>query len=216
MKLPQCFLNVCLFFLAINANAQDFKVIEETKDYILKEVDSAYYYSHGLPPKDDFIIDTTKIKKVNGVLKLPLDNGKEVVFTNNLDNPDIDYQQYMYLGYDKDIKYFLVIQKLVNIRHLLVNQKNGIIDTSLFDSFIFSPSKLFYAYFSAEYITSYFELVFFKNINTGNVIKIKLNNEAYDQILWKDDFSFMFYSKFYDRIIKEWIIKKYYLLQIKQ
>ena len=46
-------------FLGINSiYAQNFKVIEETKDYILKVADSVYYYSHGLPPKEDFVGDT--------------------------------------------------------------------------------------------------------------------------------------------------------------
>ena len=54
------FLN--LWLLAFIGNAQDFKVIEETKDYILTECDRAFYYSYGLPPKDDFVLDKNHYK----------------------------------------------------------------------------------------------------------------------------------------------------------
>jgi hypothetical protein len=70
------FLFLSLNLLVLNGNAQDFKVIEETRDYILKECDSGYYYTYGLPMKDDFVIDTTVIHKKKKQCKLPLNNGK--------------------------------------------------------------------------------------------------------------------------------------------
>src|ERR1039458_6209663 len=135
MNRMRYFLFLTLNFLALMVNAQDFKVIEETKDYILKECDSVYYYSHGLPPKDDFVIDTTKIHKVNGVLKLPMDNGKEMVFKDGVADR---WENGKYAGpkdlldeyYSKNLKMYAIIQYESCVPIYLINQQNNEIDTA--------------------------------------------------------------------------------------
>ena len=98
MKPLRYILFLSLLQSASIANAQDFKVIKDTTDYILKEVDSIYYYTHGIEPKNDFVIDTTKIHKVKGVIRLPIDNGKEVVFRDEEESDTIPFRYNIYLG----------------------------------------------------------------------------------------------------------------------
>lgn len=193
----------------VNLSAQNFKVIEETKDYILKECDSAYYYSHGLPPKDDFVIDTTKIHKVNGILKLPLDNGKEVVFR---DTSSI----YSYHGENKKKGYYLLdgMQRNHKIFYYLIDNKNGIIDSLECNMPLFSPT-IFYAYNINCYKTTR-ENLFFKNTKSNMKISLRLDGVNPYGLKWIDDFSFEFYTWNNANYIMNYPIDKYYLVQIKQ
>src|ERR1035438_5599323 len=93
-------------------NAQDFKVIKDTKDYILKEVDSVYYYTHGIEPKNDFVIDTTKIHKVNGVLKLPLDNGQIFKLKDIINKKNSNFSFYNYIGYNSRLNIYLAWEQI--------------------------------------------------------------------------------------------------------
>jgi hypothetical protein len=48
MRLPNILLSVAVILAASLANAQQFKVIKETVDYKMMEVDSGYFFSHGI------------------------------------------------------------------------------------------------------------------------------------------------------------------------
>ena len=198
-----------LFSVAFGVHAQDFKVIKETKDYILKECDSAYYYTHGLPPKDDFVIDTTKIHKVNGVLKLPLDNGKEVVFRD-------ENTIYSYHGENKKQGYYLL--DAMGLKHInfyyLIDKKNGMIDSLECNMPIFSPT-IFYAY-NIDCYKKIGANLFFKNIKSNKKICLNLAGGAPFGIKWIDDFSFELYTWNNTNYIYNYPKDKYYLVQIKQ
>ena len=223
MKLPQCFLNVCLLFLAITANAQYFNVIEETKDYILKECDSAYYYTHGIEPKDDFIIDTTKIKKVNGVLKLPLDNGKELIFRDTIVDKNPDLFRNHYKGEDQKNGYYLMGQYYSNEHYelYLIDKKNGTKE-HIENAPNYSPSSIYFVYCLHFESLSAVEIII-KNINSKKWFNLKLDYyigncwNSTNQFKWLSDNIFVFNTEF--SINKEGRIigsKKYYVVKIKQ
>ncbi len=202
--------------MAFNGNAQNFKVIEETKDYILKECDSGYYYSHGLPPKDDFVIDTTKIHKVNGVLKLPLDNGKEVVFRDEGNEPNYMIRKNSYGGKNRKWNYFLVNSNFYDEGgfSLLINSKNGATDT-VFDKPVFSPNAIHYGYDYSSYMGGDI-YVCYKNLNQNKAYKILMEDLAPMNIKWLNDYSFIFIGNLPDFMVTKYKHKKYYLVQIKQ
>ena len=188
------FLFFSLNLLAFISNAQDFKVIEETKDYILKECDSVYYYTHGLPPKDDFVIDTTKINKINGVLKLPLDNGKEVVFKNRI-TERWDSGKYKGLGdlleeyYSKNLNMYAIFQYESCLPIYLINKQNGDIDTVSCKIPIFSPTNLYYFYCACCCkASSNQKNIFFKKVISRKKIGLDFYGSYPDYFNWVDDF----------------------------
>ena len=202
-------LAISLLLLTISHQLSAQTVIEETKDYILKECDSVYYYSHGLPPKDDFVLDTTKIHKVNGVLKLPLDNGKEVVF-RDIWNKKIEVNEYLYRGINKSLGYYLV-EGIIGEweENYLINTKNGVID-SIQRKPNFSLSGIYFGYCYYFYVTMEAN-VRFKNIKKNKTCKITLENEGQAGFKWLNDNSFLFISSNFTLNSKN----KYYKVQIK-
>ncbi len=216
MKSYTISLLLSLLFVAINLPAQDFKVIEETKDYILKVADSGYYYAHGLPPKDDFVLDTTKIHKVNGVLKLPLDNGKEVVFRDTYDTNDYADFGYTYKGFNKKANCYLVLglHKIDFIKYLLVYKTNGNIDTCRMNP-VYSPKVKNYGYFIIEEYPEGGNIIF-KNLKTQKTVKIKINKEFPVDFRWIDNKKFVFYTCHWNDPHKHIKLREYYLVQIKQ
>ncbi len=216
MKSYTISLLLSLLFVAINLPAQDFKVIEETKDYILKVADSGYYYAHGLPPKDDFVLDTTKIHKVNGVLKLPLDNGKEVVFRDTVDSLNYNYAEYKFKGISKKLAFYLITQHSTYLgTDLIVHVNTGKIDTmvSSQSKLIYSPSFIYYCNYLLSWQNPPGGIIIIKNIKTPKKeISISLPGYYFDEIKWNDDKSFVCLGIYWD--YKPPI--KYYLIQIKQ
>ena len=216
MNLLKYFLFFTLNFLVLMVNAQDFKVIEETKDYILKECDSGYYYSHGLPMKDDFVKDTSLRKVDDGEWNLPLDNGKEIELIG-LSKKHRSKNKTFYLdGYDSlHRNYLLRVQLLEGLEWLLINKVNGKIDT-LFGIPIYSPSGLFYG--SSIFLSNYLPVKFliFVNSITNNGIGVYVKDESPFDIKWLNDYSALFYTTWAYTSTNGLHPKKYYLVQIKQ
>ncbi len=209
MKSHRIFLLLALLFVAINLPAQNLKVIKETDDYILKECDSVFYYTHGMEPKDDFVLDTTKIHKVNGVLKLPLDNGKEVVFRDHESLDEGPFIYYNYKGENKKAGHYLIDESLPDLYYgYLVNTKTGTIDTIEKEP-TYSPKYKSYAYCVVHIGYVLQGYLIFKNIKSDNETRIELNHELPYMLNWINEKSFVFYT--YDGTKR-----KYYLVQIKQ
>jgi len=209
-----------LLLSAFLANAQNFKVIQETDDYILKEIDSAFYYSHGNKPHDDFIIDSSKIYITHNGFKLPLDNGKFVEFKGEYINEYYTDPNYHYYGENKQIGYYKVSScKGLTIKFYLVNKKNGEIDTINFEPPVFSPTNKYYLYFYPWRLQTTKAMVIFKNIYTKNQNYLFFDKDMpsfYNDLKWINDNSFVFYT---DTINKERTntgILKYCLLEIKE
>jgi hypothetical protein len=215
MKTHLPLLLLTLLGVAFGVHAQNFKVIEDTKDYILKECDSVYYYSHGLPPKDDFVLDTSKIHKVNGVLKLPLDNGKEVVFKDSIGGDEERSEIYIYKGYNSKLKNYLIEQCAFRFcNYFIVNKLKGITDTLVSEP-VYSPS-----YINLGYIQGTVEWGIFGNIGFENLKTHKKCVIHYDDILpynfkWINDNSFVYYTDVYEQPYGSRPANIYYLLQIK-
>jgi len=209
--------------MAIIANGQNFtkvsnfsKVIKDTNDYILKEVDSVYYYTYGNEPKNDFALDTIKIHKENGVLKLPLINGKLITFIDSLKPiDDLHMCWYDYNGENGKLNYYLVSGHFYEWDFTyLINKRNGKIDT-LETTPIFSPSDLFYGYAYSNELT-WNNNVTFKNLKTNKTNKIILENELPQEFKWIDDYHFLFYTILYDKKTESFSVLKYYLVGIKK
>ena len=212
-----------LFFLAINANAQDFKVIEETKDYILKEVDSAYYYTHGIEPKDDYEINSFNDNKKGNALKLPIENGKFIELRDSF-----NYQTYK--GWDYYLwpqngmsKYYLVRKgfgKSERTDLFLINKENGNIDT--IDRMpVFSPNILFYCHCHYSIDVPYNHYLTVKNIKENKNYVVRIFNSEYNttelpcKIKWVDNSSFIFNAYILNQRKDKRGVNKYYLFQIK-
>ena len=217
------FLN--LWLLAFIGNAQDFKIIEETKDYILKVADSVYYYTHGLPPKDDFVIDTTLNKDFLGMPYFKLDNGKNfgiaIIYYNCLKQDTIGLKIFYYLN--KKFGYYLYADnKNYKDSFLLINRHNGNYEYVKGVPH-FSPEGKYYGYNFLNKQTSEMNLCIKKFnkkksilLNIGNKVTRLFNTGIY--IKWIDDYSFLFKSKFEATVYfkDKKIQDKYYLIQIKQ
>ena len=223
MNLMRYFLLLTLNFLVLMVNAQELQFIEETKDYILKECDSVYYYSHGLPPKDDFVLDTTKIHKVNGVLTLPLDNGKEVEVKNTESygkKPSKKFE--LYFGENKMSGYYLLGESLEegdvcgygNV-YYLVNKRNGKVESVGRYPF-FSPTNLFFGFIFLKNYWLEKGGIKYINLQSKKTSKIRLKKGLPIEFKWLDDRSFLFSTISWIGTKQELTIMKYYLVQIKQ
>ena len=216
MILKRHLLLLLFLLLTFKVIAQDFKVIKETERHIIKEVDSSYYYSHGIKPKNDFALDTTKIHKVNGILRLPLDNGKEVVFKDTFPNNKVDLLIFNCIGFDRSFKnYYVGIDSYYGKGTYLVNKINGTIDT-IDAAPIYSPSRLFYAYSLFDWSDKGCYLVI-KNIISNKKTEDKyFVMSIFHNIKWINDKSFVFYSDGIEMVNNDWKLAKYYLVQIKK
>jgi hypothetical protein len=215
MKTLRYLLLFSLIFMVSIADAQEFKIIKDTTDYVLKEVDSGYYYSHGVEAKNDFVIDTNKIHKVNGVLKLPLNNGKFVEFRDTLVSKDA-YPIFEYLCdmYSIKLDYYLVIRRFGHQHDpFLVNKSNGIID-SLFGIPIISPNDLYFAYANFNYLPNQI-YVGYKDRKRNKFYSINWNGNRPRNIKWINDFSFLFEDLKAVDIREQELIIKYYRVDIK-
>jgi len=216
---PLHFLFLSLLLSSLITNAQSFKVIQETDDYILKDIDSAYYWSQGTRPHDDFVIDSSKTYKANNVIKLPLDNGKFAEFHEELSNGVCCEKYFNYYGENKKIGYYKVSStEGLAIINYFVNKKNGTIDT-LIENPEFSPTNQYYVSLYAGWSHTHKSLVLFKNINTNNQSHLFLEHiypYYYNNVKWINNNTFIFRADTDDEKQHKMIAKKYFLLQIKE
>ncbi len=216
MKSHRIPLLLSLLFLAINMPAQDFKVIKETDDYILKECDSVFFRNNGIFIYKEFKLDTTgKFKTDGSILRLPLYNNKYAEFKDTV----IEFfnhgeGEFKFYGENNSHEYYLVEGNYTNPGFYLINKKNGDIDT-LPDFPHFSPS-------GSCYCLCYDPMweggvnVIFKNLKTDKEVNIDFNNPSPCCVMWINDSSFMFAWFHRFGITKIDNISKYYLVQIKK
>ena len=219
-----------LLFVAFIADGQEFKVIRDTTDYVLKEVDSGYYYTHGVDAKNDFVIDSNIIKKKNGKFSLPLDNGKLWDLPSSFYNRKYSLTiSDFYLGENKKIDYYLIKQDAGKLNeYWLVNKKAAKFKSKderceVFHSYpIFSPSNMLYGNvldysWNKEGCVEVWSLqnpdVIF---STKKWIWIRVPNEYTNSFKWIDDTKFLFSTNLYNREKQKYTNGKYYLIQIKK
>ncbi len=236
MKLPNILLSLSLILTASLANAQQFKVIKDTVDYKLMDVDSGYFYSHGIEAKKQLLVGGGSIKtsgdilkKRRGTYKIHLDNGKTLVLKDSTYKKGQYYELRYYFikddmwdyGENKRDGYYL-FDKLVyqnKWSYLLVNKNNGIIDTLNGKPF-FSPNCKVYAYNHKDH-SSNVSIIKFKNLLTGQVSSFELGIEipfpirSISNFKWIDDYSLMFCTVPNGMHRYNMHEEKYYLLQIK-
>jgi hypothetical protein len=209
--------------MAFMVNGQDFKVIKETNDYMLKEVDSVYYFTHGIEPKNDFVIDTNVNYWKKGELTLKFDNGKGLIYTADGHYSEEGLKiKITYMGCNKILNDYLVFQGYYNQyegrceikTYYLINKSNGEID-ELYAQPLFNPSYNYYL-FASRNIT-------FKNLKTNvknNIIFVKDSVSIEDEVTfyfkWVNDISFEFQSQHWDDELGAVSPTKYYLVQIKK
>jgi hypothetical protein len=213
--------------LAFIANAQDFKVIEETKDYILKECDSVYFWNNGLEPKFEFDNGSLNIEKREHIYKLPLDNGKLYILKDKgYSEKYWEYskpgsrkheKRYIYYGLNKSTNKYLVSESTYPFVHkwYLISKGNGKSE-KLKDEPRYSPSHLFYAYGYNCINNNNSSEIYFKCIKSNKVCKIKIHREYQENLEWINDYSFMFSEFLFDKIKDIRYSGKYYIVQIKQ
>jgi hypothetical protein len=219
MRITRTLLFLYLIIAATLANAQQFKVLKDTNDYKLMEVDSGYYYSHGVECKKDFILDTTVIKKKNGVLRLPLLNGnfKEFKDTLVLDTFNFERAVYEYKGENKKFKLYLIIAGLTEfLSYGLIDEKNG--DADWIDRMpCFSPNNSYYGYcFFNPYSVPMSGGVFFKEHKTKKQVRINTENKSADNFKWINDYSFLYSSIVSGSYDNGDLMYKYFLVEIKK
>ena len=195
MRLPNILLSVSLIIAASLANAQQFKVIKDTKEYKLMEVSSSYYNSHGIELKNDFVIDTSVIKKKNGVLRLPLLNGEFKEFNDTLAFDTINKKRivYTYKGENKRLKLFLLYAEQNPVaEYYLINEKNGEVDKSSGMPYFSSSNKFYansYLRHGSEPISAG---VYFENLEDKATIYINMDSHYAYNFKWIDDYTFLF------------------------
>ena len=108
MILKRHLLLLLFLLLAFIVNGQNFKVIKENDDYILKEVDSVYYFTHGIEWKDNFVLDSLVVHKMNNLFKMPLDNGKVVELKDKFSKEQGNIEFYHYNSDNKNSGFYLI------------------------------------------------------------------------------------------------------------
>ena len=114
------------FILAVPVNAQ--KHMPSNRWAIeLLPIDAATFKKAFKVRKKTVISNTATFKKKNGILRLPLANGKKVVFEDNKGTPyDEDRKSFFYLGQVKVLRCYLVEQHLFeSTDYVLINKKTG-------------------------------------------------------------------------------------------
>jgi len=195
---------------------QEFKVIEETKDYILKECDSGYYYSHGMKEKNLFKVDSSLLFMENGLHKLKMGNGKFATLKGpeSFKSPeDLKFDEYY--GYNKKAGYYLFRTSLGEPDiFYLTDDKNEYIEFAIESPLISPGFKYYYKGLFARYNgMNGIEVVNFK---TKKKIQIKTTDEFLHQIKWINDDYFLFYTNHFDQSNGWKHVITYYLVQIKQ
>ena len=226
-----------LLHLVILVPAQNFKVIKETDDYILKECDSGFYNHHGIEAKRQLLIgeeikvnSCERILKKNNVLKLKMENGKTIKFKDhNMRWRYPHYEHYSFIednlwdyGENKRDGYYLIkycINSNISMNYLLINKKNGMIDTIEGGRPFFSPNGKVYSYCYEDPSKIFY--IKFKNLGTNKISSFEIGNQmpidkcSISIFKWIDDYSFLIYSLQYGRITPN-PLAKYYLVEIKK
>jgi hypothetical protein len=196
-------------------NAHNFKVIKDTSNYVLKEIDSAYYSKHGMKEKNLYTVDSSLITKDNGVLKLKLYNGKIATLhgPESFKSPeDLKFDEYF--GYNKKAGYYLFRTTLgePDIFYLM-NDKGEYIEFPLEYPLISPGFKYYYnGLFARNNGINGVEVINFK---TKKKINIKTTDEFLHQIKWINDKTFMFYTNHFDQSNGWHPVMTYYLVKIK-
>jgi hypothetical protein len=219
MRLPNILLSVSLIIAASLANAQQFKVIKDTKEYKLMEVSSSYYNSHGIELKNDFAIDTSVIKKKNGVLRLPLLNGEFKEFNDTLAFDTINKKRivYTYKGENKRLKLFLLYAEQNPVaEYYLINEKNGEVDKSSGMPYFSSSNKFYansYLRHGSEPISAG---VYFENLEDKATICINMDSHYAYNFKWIDDYTFLFRIVVPNSLNNGDEVKRYFLVKAKK
>ena len=219
MRIPRTLLFLYLIIAASLANAQQFKVIKESGYYKLMLVDSGYFFSHGIENKKDFILDTNKIKKKDGVLRLPLLNGKEIVLKDTLGNPWIvKVKEYFYKGENTKLGYYFIgVNLFETSEEYLINKSNGRIDT-LDNMPVYSPSYLFYTYGIVNHLTTV-SAIAIKNLQSNSYASIDFDYHLPFElklIKWINDYSFLCWIMLTNENGSKDLGNKYFLIEIKK
>ncbi len=219
MRLPNILLSVAVIIAASLANAQQLKVIKDTVDYKLMEVDSGYFYSHGIEKKNDFILDTSIIKKKNGILRLPLLNGKFKEFKDSLmlDTFNWDKKEYVYSGENKRLKCYLVIGNYwESSGYFLIDKNNGEKDF-LNNMPNYSPSYIYYGYCFFYHMDDPMKgVVIVENLKTKKIIRLFLDKQDPTHFKWIDDYKFLFKTDVIGGEEYKETKDKYFLVEIKK
>jgi len=114
------------FILAVPVNAQKHNPSNRWLIELLP-IDAATFKKAFEVRKKTIISDTATYRKKNGILRLPLANGKRVVFEDNKGTPyDEDRKSFRYLGQVKVLSCYLVEQHLFeSTDYVLINKKTG-------------------------------------------------------------------------------------------
>ena len=222
MRLPNILLSVAVIIAASLANAQQFKVIKDTVDYKLMEVDSGYFYSHGIEKNKDFVADTNKFKKKDGVLSIPLLTGKVIEFKDTfLVVASESYSFYSYEGENTRLGYYFVTISLIEgSRTYLIDKLKGVLDT-IETVPNYSPTYMYYVYSMNNMETDQIGITY-KNLQTNKVVKFNFTDEPVrrdKQIKWINNNSFEYWISLYDPsspIEGKEGKNKYFLVEIKK
>lgn len=221
----------CLNFFDLSIQAQNVKVLKATADYILKDVDSTFAATHGMESKNDFVIDTNINNHKNGILKLPLNNGKYAEFGDTLTLEMLgNIMLCLYQGENKKNGHYMVkIDYYIgNFIYYLVDKSSGKVDTlnktnSNFDEPSFSPSSMVCTYNFVN-IEKGNAGIMVKNLKTNKTIQITLfnnlnrrnyNSQGCYKYRWITDDSLLVYKDTYYTENNKWINQNCYLVEIK-
>ena len=196
--------------------AQQFKVIKDTTDYVLKEVNSDYYSTHGFEASNDFVKDSTVNYKYLGIVKIPLDNGKFVAFNDTFTYEVRQWISYFYEGYSAALNCYLIKQGGTDRDHwFLVNKSSGTKEF-ISDKPNYSPQKIVDGYCVGYNEKASLGSIKFASFKTGNSTLITVNNKSPYGLKWIDDKSFLFETDCMNK--KHFPVKEcgFYLVEIKQ
>ena len=219
MRLATILLFASLIIAESLANAQQFKVLKDTVDYKLMEVDSGYFYSHGIENKNEFIIDTTDIKKKDGLLSLFLLNGIVKVFKDTLAADTFNFARavHLYNGENKKLKLYLIHDERSEFfGYVLIDESNG--EEEWLNNVPYFSSS--YSYFGYNFFDPYSDPmsggVYFEDIKTKKSVRIELENRNADHFKWIDDNKFLYTSIVSGSFDNNDLVYKYFLVEIKK
>ncbi len=205
-----------LFFLAFTANAQSFKVIIDTAEYSIREVDSAYFTKHQIKPDYKYEDDTDKVKKEGTELILPLNNGKKMSLWDNTWSGDVFYCANSYVGEYKRLGLHLIQYDgpFKETKFVLLNKETLETDT-ITEIPYFSPSNQYYAFCSA-YKKKGTKEIGFKDNKTNKKVCVNFNEFPMVFGVWTANDSFILCKIKYVGTTNKAKITNYYLVKIKQ
>jgi len=204
------------------ADGQEFKVIKETNDYILKELDSGYYSTHGIRAKNGFVRDKKKTYKENGILRLPLNNGKFLEYRDSI-LVSTNYPKGI-CGLemvDKQHGFYIVDKWYGNNDgyRVLINMDNGKTELINYTPSLSVDSNRYGYIFRTIKSKKWF--VKSINLKTNKSITIPLGKDLrcdmgyFNNLKWIDEKTFIYNTAYFDEKKKKDSPFKYYLVEIK-